>query len=131
MDEAIVAELCADLRWSAAQIDLGMRAGFRCEYCSRDLLASVDDYDSWQLDHIHPTSRGGSDDRENLAVSCKTCNFIKRSWAPPTDVIASDSSRDARSKLAREYVLARRGIKAAEVARVRQLVNQLRTATAG
>lgn len=71
--------------WSAQALDLGIGADFRCEYCSRDLIASVDDYDAWQIDHILPRI----DDREalwNLALSCKTCNFLKRHSTPTTPI---------------------------------------------
>ena len=30
------------------------RAGYKCEYCDKDILASVDNYLSWELDHIIP-----------------------------------------------------------------------------
>jgi hypothetical protein len=76
--------------WSAQALDLGIGADFRCEYCSRDLIASVDDYDAWQIDHIHPRI----DEREafwNLALSCKTCNFLKRHSIP---TIPIDPSKD-------------------------------------
>ena len=79
-------EIIAMLRpwgWSDAAVDIGIRADFRCEYCNRDLIASVNDYDSWQVDHILPRV----DDRDglwNLALSCKTCNYLKRHSIPTT-----------------------------------------------
>ena len=43
------------------------RAGNRCEYC----LAHQDHvFDILEIDHIVPRSAGGSDDEENLCLSC-------------------------------------------------------------
>lgn len=50
------------------------RAGNRCEYC----LAHQDHvFDILEIDHIIPVSIGGSDDEENLCVSCGLCNRYK------------------------------------------------------
>ena len=61
--------------WSAKH---GINQDFRCAYCDRDFLASFDNYDSWQFDHIIPSSRDGNHAYENIVVCCKTCNFLKR-----------------------------------------------------
>ncbi len=86
-------ELTGSLGWSAESLDLGIRAGFRCEYCGRDLLKSVDSYDAWQIDHIHPSSRGGADSFDNKAVACGTCNRLKRHTVLE---LGSEWSRDQR-----------------------------------
>lgn len=44
--------------------------GAVCAYCG-------DTIGPFEIDHIHPISRGGTDDKENLAVSCKSCNRSK------------------------------------------------------
>jgi 5-methylcytosine-specific restriction endonuclease McrA len=76
---AVVNELVTKWGWSAETLAIWERAGFRCEYCGTDLLRSVDDYFfNAQLDHIVPESRGGKTEPENLALACKTCNFLKR-----------------------------------------------------
>lgn len=52
------------------------RAENRCEYC-----LSHQNY-IWgrlQIDHIIPTSRGGTDTEENLCLACELCNQHK--WA--------------------------------------------------
>lgn len=43
-----------------------------CRYCGCDL-----DDSSYHVDHVLPLSRGGSDSRENLALTCPTCNLSK------------------------------------------------------
>lgn len=35
-----------------------------------------------QVDHIIPRSRGGTDDRNNLAPACKRCNMEKLDFTP-------------------------------------------------
>ncbi|MCC7244676.1 MAG: HNH endonuclease [Saprospiraceae bacterium] len=50
------------------------RAGFRCEYCFA--LAEFSP-DSFQVDHIVPSSAGGDDSPENLALACGGCNGHK------------------------------------------------------
>jgi hypothetical protein len=51
-----------------------LRAGNRCEYC----LAHQDHvFDILEIDHIVPTSSGGSDDEGNLCLSCGLCNRYK------------------------------------------------------
>ena len=47
------------------------RDGEVCAYC-----LTTDG--PFEIDHIHPVAKGGSDDLENLTVSCKSCNRSKR-----------------------------------------------------
>lgn len=115
-EETIVSTLVEDFGWSEEAARLGVRAGFRCEYCGRDLLASVDDYDAWQREHVIPPSKGGGDDLENLAVSCKTCNFLKRDFVPEGD------DRHARVMSATKHIQVLRAGKLEEVSRIRTLV---------
>lgn len=35
-----------------------------------------------QVDHIMPRSRGGGDDRDNLAPACRRCNMEKLDFTP-------------------------------------------------
>lgn len=42
-----------------------------CAYCGCELNGTFD------LDHIHPLSRGGSNNPDNLACSCRSCNRSK------------------------------------------------------
>jgi hypothetical protein len=50
------------------------RAGERCEYCG---LAQVGQEATFHIDHIHPSSLGGSTELGNLALACVTCSLRK------------------------------------------------------
>ena len=51
--------------WGQPGIDCAIRANFRCEYCGRDLLASLDDYKAWAQDHVVPRTDGGGGERHH------------------------------------------------------------------
>lgn len=55
------------------------RDSFRCAYCGKDLLASLDDLISAGIDHVTPRSAGGTSDPANIVASCMTCNVLKSS----------------------------------------------------
>lgn len=53
-----------------------------CAYCGRELSLNRDRHanmasDKMHVDHIHPRSRGGSSDLDNLNPSCFRCNWWK------------------------------------------------------
>lgn len=50
-------------------------AGGACAYCGSTLSIL-------EVDHVIPFSRGGSDDRENLAPACTRCNLEKGDLTP-------------------------------------------------
>lgn len=50
------------------------RARHRCEYCRAP--QRVSGY-RFHIDHVIPTSRGGSDDAGNRALACGPCNLAK------------------------------------------------------
>ena len=84
--------------------EVGERAGYKCEYCDRDMLKSVDDFVSWQHDHIIPWSAEGKDEIENIALSCSVCNVqLKRTWNP-ADKVGKDASREEKIQAVRQYV---------------------------
>ena len=50
------------------------RAGRRCEYCRAPQPATGIRY---HLEHVFPESLGGTDEIDNLALACSTCNYHK------------------------------------------------------
>ncbi|QEH35631.1 HNH endonuclease [Aquisphaera giovannonii] len=50
------------------------RAGHRCEYCrAPEVIFNL----PFEVEHIVPSSRGGSDEESNLALACRACNLFK------------------------------------------------------
>lgn len=49
----------------------------KCVYCGAEV-----DNDNFDLEHVHPRSRGGGNSISNLAVSCKKCNVMKYNRTP-------------------------------------------------
>lgn len=59
------------------------QGGWFCIYCGRELSPERPGYGGRkahhaEVDHIVPTSKGGTDDLSNLALSCVGCNATKR-----------------------------------------------------
>jgi hypothetical protein len=50
------------------------RAGHRCEYCHAP--EAVFNF-PFEVEHILPASRGGTDDEANLCLACRACNLRK------------------------------------------------------
>jgi hypothetical protein len=53
---------------------IARRAGYRCEYCRAPEAISPG---CFEVEHIMPRARGGSDDPANLALACSPCNSRK------------------------------------------------------
>jgi hypothetical protein len=122
--DQLAAKLADQLGWSEEAALLGLRAGFCCEYCDRPLLRSVEDYDTWQNDHVLPTSRGGSDDyRTNKALACKMCNFLKRHTLLDDPIEGLD--RDQLVVRFRAMIQERRRRKEAEFRRILEVLREL------
>jgi hypothetical protein len=51
------------------RFEIFKRDGFTCQYCGQRPPEVV-----LEVDHIHPSSKGGSDDEINLITSCFDCN---------------------------------------------------------
>ena len=103
-------------------IDCGIRAGFRCEYRDRDLLASLNDYKSWAQDHIVPQKFGGEHTFENMAVSCHPCNSAyKKDWDPRW-VVGNAASREDLIEATRQFIAAKRAAEQAVLDQVREVV---------
>lgn len=68
------------LEWSELRAAVFERDNFTCTYCG-------DHGGKLECDHIHPLSKGGSNDMENLTTSCLPCNRSKHAktlaeWRP-------------------------------------------------
>lgn len=53
---------------------VAFRADFRCEYCRAP--EAVFNF-PFEVEHILPVVRGGTDDERNLALACRSCNLRK------------------------------------------------------
>lgn len=53
---------------------IATRAGYRCEYCHAPQVISNSHF---EVEHIHPASRGGGEHDDNLALACPSCNVFK------------------------------------------------------
>jgi hypothetical protein len=53
---------------------IARRAGHRCEYCHAP--EAVFNF-PFEVEHVIPTSRRGSDDEGNLCLACRACNLRK------------------------------------------------------
>ena len=109
--------------WSASTLELAEKTGFRCEYCGKDFFGGLDDYYSFEVEHIIPRGKG-EDKAENLTVACSTCNFLKRRW-DPRSTVGDDATRDQLISSARQYVLERRKVKEDKVEKERNLARQI------
>jgi hypothetical protein len=58
------------------------RAVYRCEYCHAP--EAVFNF-PFEVEHIFPQAHGGSDDLENLALSCHACNLFKSDFETRKD----------------------------------------------
>lgn len=45
----------------------------RCAYCN----VQLNPFDGFEIDHVHPVCKGGTDDVSNLVPSCHDCNQRK------------------------------------------------------
>ena len=82
------------------------RDNHRCVYCGRDLLHNYDAFALAQIDHLKPTSKGGSaTDIMNTVMSCCVCNKLK------SDFLPEGSSREEQIKSARLKIYERRAAK--------------------
>ena len=120
--ETIKTELARLPNWGSPGIECGIRAGFRCEYCGRDLLASLNDYKSWQQDHLVPESLGGANTFDNMVVACHPCNAYKSDWDPRA-VADSGASREVLIEAARNMIHELRQADQAVLERVHELVD--------
>ncbi len=69
-ENELAAEYARDAIPTAIRREVVKRDGSVCTYCGET-------DGPFELDHIHPYSRGGSDTVENLTVACRPCNRSK------------------------------------------------------
>ncbi|MBJ6934211.1 HNH endonuclease [Vibrio cholerae] len=105
---SIYDELIATGQWGDREIRLCIEFDFKCAYCKKDMLKSVENYKEWQTDHIVPYSKSGDDSYDNCVLSCRTCNFIKGTWNPLSVLNGEPVSRDKLIQLSQNYVLEKR-----------------------
>jgi hypothetical protein len=62
------------MSWAEITRLVEVRAAQRCEYCfmHQSLQGAT-----FHIEHINPSSRGGSDNSDNLALACPRCNLHK------------------------------------------------------
>lgn len=83
------------IKWRALICE---EAGGRCHWCNQELRAEQGFMDSATIEHMIPQSKGGGNERWNLAAACHRCNTIRRDIDADTfAVIASDFLQDTRS----------------------------------
>ena len=68
------------------------RAGDRCEYCR--LPQRIGSAIRFHVEHVRPRQHGGTDQLENLALACPTCN-----WRKGPNLSAVDPETDGLSPL--------------------------------
>ena len=130
-DEVLVKQLLDTGKWSGLQARVGMRAGFRCEYCGLDLLASVGSYKLWQLEHIIPSrlkKERGEDpqDPENLAISCKACNVDFKRGFDPSRHVGPNPTRMDLIQAVKAHIAPRRERCELELAHLRRILGRFR-----
>lgn len=61
--------------WPARRVRVFERDMYACRYCGRVCFDP-------HCDHVHPLSRGGSSDEDNLVTACPGCNIRKKDRTP-------------------------------------------------
>ena len=56
--------------WAVVRLGIFQRDDFKCRYCGVHGVPL-------ECDHVHPVSRGGTDDKSNLVTACIACNRKK------------------------------------------------------
>lgn len=123
-----VSALTEKYGWSHQTLSLAIETKFCCAYCDVFLLESVDTYYQFNVDHIVPSSRGGSDDPSNLTIACRTCNYLKRTYNP-IEHLAPGATRAELIAEARRRVQAERAEKSKKVRAEKEAALEILQAT--
>lgn len=66
------------------------RAGHQCEYChAPEIVFNL----AFEVEHIIPVSKKGSNDLQNLALSCRICNLRKSDLIEGVDPVNQQQVR--------------------------------------
>lgn len=69
---------------------VSQRAGHRCEYChAPEVIFNV----AFEVDHIIPISKNGTDEAQNWALSCRICNLRKLGHTEGFDPVTQQTVR--------------------------------------
>jgi 5-methylcytosine-specific restriction endonuclease McrA len=130
MDKEELIQELSKYNWDRTNVELAIRADFKCEYCEKDMLKDMENYKLWQVDHIIPKSSGYSncEEFENKAISCVQCNKdLKGKWNPAIDV-GYDKTRKEYITTIKQHILKQRELKNIEVSKIRAIVeNYMKT----
>jgi hypothetical protein len=66
---------------------VALRAGHRCEYCRAPV--AIFNF-PFEVEHIIPTGRAGSDDDSDLALACRACNRFKSNLLEGLDGVTGE-----------------------------------------
>lgn len=82
------------------------RDKYRCVYCNKDILESLDSFAASHLDHLKPRKHGGPDDDVwNRVTSCSVCNSIKAAHDPyPSGLITTQEAFDQAISNAKAFI---------------------------
>ena len=80
--------------------------GFKCAYCNERMELKWGTELSFTIDHIIPRKLGGRDTLDNIAFTCRTCNFLKGDRQP--DWFYSNIKRLKSRKKKREHFKAKK-----------------------
>jgi 5-methylcytosine-specific restriction endonuclease McrA len=114
----VIQALFDQMNWGKTYSCAAVRAGFCCEYCGSQILSSVNDYLTWEIDCITP--KGGfneeNDSLENCALACHACKHLKHQYSPLGD------TRDERIKDAWREIHRQRSRKLTELRKLGSIV---------
>lgn len=66
------------------------RAGHRCEYCpAPEVIFNL----AFEVDHIIPLSKKGSDEESNWSLCCRICNLRKLDYTDGCDPVSGQMVR--------------------------------------
>ena len=70
------------------RIQVALRAGHKCEYCKSPEKYSISGF---SMEHVTPTSKGGTSTIENLALACQQCNNHKYNAVEALDPVSEET----------------------------------------